>query len=192
MIINVMKKTFAIFAILLVASTAMAQGRYQMKSGIAKTVTTVGDSKTEATQYWDDYGGLECLKQRMDIPGLVSYDYYTITKGDKAWFVTDTDGKKASKVFQNPTPDLNFLNITPAVEEKYNIKDFGGDTYLGKPCKKYTYETTQNRKKGLWTVWVYKGFILKSICVLGKRESIIEVVELKENVPVPPEVFDIP
>ena len=71
-----MKKILTFCAVMLVALTAMAQGRYQMKSGIAKTVTTVGDSKTEATQYWDDYGAVESLKQRMDIPGLVRLLYH--------------------------------------------------------------------------------------------------------------------
>ena len=192
-----MKNTLVCILLLLTAAatTAMAQDgtrRYAIKSGIAKTVTTVGDSQTEAVQYFDNYGAVECLKQHMDIPGLVSYDYYTITKGDQAWFVTDTDGKKSSKGFENPTPDLNFLNLTDQVKAKYNIQDLGEDTFLGKKCHKYSYETTQKRKTVNWTVWVYKGFILKSISKMGRRESIVEVTELKENASVPAEVFDIP
>ena len=70
--------------------------------------------------------------------------------------------------------------------------DWQEDTFLGKKCHKYSYETTQKRKTATWTVWVYKGFILKSISKLGRRESVIEVTELKENASVPAEVFDIP
>ena len=188
-----MKKILTLCAVMLVALTAAAQGkRYAFKSAIATTVTTVGDLRTEATQYIDNYGALECLKQHQEIPGLVSYDYYTITNGDKAWFVTEAEGKKSSKPFKALTQELNFLNLTDQVMEKYNFKDFGGETMFGKPCQKYTYETIQNRKTCYWTVWVYKGFIMKSICKLGKRETIIEVTKLQENVPVPAEVFEIP
>lgn len=188
-----MKRIVTLCVLAALATAAPGQEKkYAFKSAIATTVTTVGDLKTEATQYIDNYGALECLKQRQEIPGLVAYDYYTITKGDKCWFVTDADGKKSSKPFANPTQDLNFLNLTDAVQLKYNMKDFGEEAALGKPCHKYSYETVQNRKTCYWTVWVYKGLILKSICKLGKRESIIEVTDLQENVPVPAEVFDIP
>lgn len=190
-----MKKIITLCLLAFVATAALAQDgarRYAIKSGIATTVTTTGDTQTEATQYFDNYGAMESLKQHMDIPGLVSYDYYTVTKGDKAWFVTNTEGKKSSKGFDNPTPDLSFLNLTDEVKAKYNIQDLGEDSFLGKSCHKYSYETTQKRKTVSWTVWVYKGFVLKTITKMGKRESVIEVTSLKENVSVPAEVFETP
>lgn len=39
-----MKKILTLCAVMLVALTAAAQGKYEIKSGIAKTVTTVGDT----------------------------------------------------------------------------------------------------------------------------------------------------
>ena len=183
-----MKKIITLSILLLTAITAFAQHRYEMRSGIATTATCTNGQMTYATQYFDDYGALDCLQQHMEIPGFVSYDYYTITKGDTCWMVVEGGG---TKKFKNPTPDLNFLNLTPEVCAKYKIQDLGEDTFLGKLCHKYSYEVKQNRKKGLWTVWIYKGFILKAHCSLGHLESDIEVIELRENVPVPAEVFNV-
>ena len=190
-----MKKIFTLCFLVLLATAALAQDgarKYSIKSGIATLITTTGDTQSESTQYFDNYGAQECLKQHMEMPGLVSYDYYTITKGDKAWFVTDVDGKKSSKGFDNPTPDLNFLNPTDEIKAKYNIQELGTDTFLGKKCTKYSYETIQKRKTVSWTVWVYNGFVLKSITKMGKRENVIEVTKLQENVAVPAGIFDIP
>lgn len=183
-----MKKIIAISFLLFMAFALMAQEhRYGIKSGIAYTVTITNGTTTTSTQYFDEYGDLDCIQQHMEVPGLVSYDYYTITKGDTCWFRTDNGG---TKKFKNPTPDLNFLNLTDAVRAKYKIQDLGSDTYLGRHCEKYYYETKQNHKTVKWTVWTYKGLIIKAHCVNGHLESFIEVNELEENVPVPPEMFE--
>ncbi|MBQ9411188.1 MAG: hypothetical protein IJU21_06225 [Bacteroidales bacterium] len=184
-----MKRLVFTALLLMTALGAFAQGRYGIKSGIAKTRTVTDGHETFATQYFDDYGKKESLKQRMDIPGLVSYDYYTITKGNKAWMITVTDGKRNVRDFDNPTPDLTFLNPSQEVMAKYNMQYLGDEKVLGKPCKKYSYEIKQNRKTVLWTVWAYKGFPLKTVTQKGKKTNTIEVTELKENVAVPQDVF---
>lgn len=190
-----MKKTVLIALMLATAFGAWAQEiskRYEIKSGIIKLISTTGGHETEETQYFDNYGAMESLVFTTEIPGLVKYDTYTITKGDKAWFVNDTEGKKTSKAFDNPTPDLNFLNPTPDAIEKYKIEEIGEETFLGRPCKKFTYETSQGRKKCQWTVWVYKGVTLKSIAKMGRRDVIVEATDFQENASVPAKVFEIP
>lgn len=185
-----MKKIITATLLILIALGASAQGRYAIKSGIAKTKTTVDGHETFATHYFEDYGRKESVKQTMDIPGLVSYDYYTITIGDKAWMVTLNSGKRSVKGFDNPAPDLTFLSPSQDVMAKYNMKYLGEETVLGKPCKKYSYELKQNRKTVLWTVSAYKGFPLKTIVKNGKSQSVIVVTEFKENVSVPKDVFN--
>lgn len=184
-----MKRFIVTTLLLIIASAAFAQGKYGVKSGIVKAKTTAGGHETFSTQYFDDYGRKESVKQTMEIPGMVSYDYYTITIGDKAWMVTDTDGKKSGKAFDNPAPDLTFLNPSSAVMAKYNMKYLGEEKVLGKPCKIYSYEIKQNRKTVLWTVSTYKGIPLKTVIKNGKKESTIVATELKENAAVPQAVF---
>ena len=190
-----MKKAFLfalMFAITLGVWAQEESKRYEIKSGIINLISTTGGHETEETQWFDDYGAMESLVFTTEIPGLVKYDTYTITKGDKAWFVNDTEGKKSTKAFDNPTPDLNFLNPTPNAIEKYKIEEIGEETFLDRLCKKFTYETSQGRKTCQWTVWVYKGITLKSIAKMGRREVIVEATVFQENVPVPTEVFEIP
>lgn len=185
-----MKKIITTALLILIALGVSAQGKYAIKSGIAKTKTTVNGTATFGTHYFEDYGNRESVKQTMDIPGLVTYDYYIITIGDKDWTVTVNEGKRSVKGFDNPTPDLTFLSPGQDVMAKYNMKYLGDETVLGKPCKKYSYELKQNRKTVLWTVSAYKGFPLKTVVKNGKNESVIEVTELKENVSVPKDVFN--
>ena len=184
-----MKRILTTILLLAIALCASAQNKYAIKSGIIKTKTIADGHETFGTQYFEDYGKKESVKQTMDIPGLVTYDYYTITIGNKAWMVTDTDGKKSGKAFDNPTPDLTFLNPSADVMAKYNMQYLGEEKVLGKPCKIYSYEIKQNRKTVLWTVSAYKGIPLKTVIKNGKKTSTILATELKENVAVPQAVF---
>ena len=190
-----MKKTLLIAMMFAVAFGAWAQEtskRYEIKSGIIKFISSTGGNETEETKYFDDYGAMESMVFTTEIPGLVKYDTYTITKGDKAWFVTDTEGTKSVKAFDNPTSDLNFLNPTSQTIEKYKMEEIGEETFLDRPCKKFTYETTQGRKTCQWTVWVYKGVTLKSVAKIGRRDVLVEATEFQEDVSVPANVFEIP
>jgi len=191
-----MKRILTAFLMLALVWGASAQDnarKYAIKSGIAKTKTITGGHQTEGMQYFDDYGAVETLTQRIEVPGLITYDAVTVTKGDKIWLFTQ-EGEKlsASKKADNPLPDLNFLNLTDEVKAKYKIEEVGEDTFLGKPCKVYTYETVQNRRKVSWKTWVYKGFSLKYEAKYSRRDVLYEVVEFKENVAVPAEKFQIP
>ena len=185
-----MKRIITTALLLMIALGAMAQGKYAVKSGILKTKTVAAGHESFATQYFDDYGRKESVKQKMDIPGMVSYDYYTVTKGDKAWMVTVTDGKRSVKSFDNPTPDLTFLKPSKEIMEKYKMQYLGEEKVMGKTCKIYSYEIKQNRKPVLWTVSVYKGVPLKTIIKSGKKTSTITVTEFKENASVPQDVFN--
>lgn len=187
-----MKKTFLLVMMLAVVSVVYAQEnkRYGIKSGIIKLVATVGNHATNETQYFDNYGGKESVVYTTEIPGLVKYDSYIITVGDKGWTVTDNEGVKKGKEFKNPVPDLTFINPSKEVIEKYKIEEVGEETFLDRDCKIFTYEMTQNRKICYYRVWVYKGIILKSLMKMGKRESSIVASQFDENVPVPEEVFN--
>lgn len=191
-----MKKPLLFILALMMVFGAQAQEsakRYGIKSGILHLMASTGGHETEETQYFDDYGAMEALVFTIDVPGLVKYDTYTVTKGEKAWMFTDTEGKKSkAKAFDNPTPDLNFLNLTPEAAEKYKVKELGHEDVLGYDCTKYTYEIMQGRKTCYWTAWVYKGVILKSITKIGRQESTIEATRFEKNVTVPAKVFEIP
>ena len=187
-----MRRFFLILAAAAICMAAAGQSsRYGVKSGILKLVaSTGGPDKTEQTQYFDRYGAEESVTYTMDIPGIVTYDIWMITKGADMWSVTVTDGKRAVKKSQNPTPDLNFLKPTPEAVQKYNLQEVGEERFLNRNCKVFTYETKQGRRTVQNKAWVYKGVILKSEMQVGRRTATVTAVEFKENVRVPDGVFN--
>lgn len=187
-----MKRILTACLVLTVAWGASAQDtfkKYDMKSCIARTQTTTGGSVTEGTFYMDDYGAFECDIKKMEIPGLVSYDYGVLTRINRVWTFNVQDGKADYKESPNPMPDLNFLGVTDELARKYEMQDLGEDSFMGKPCHKFSYIVIQNRKRVEWTVWAYKGVPLKYVIKQGRRESVVEVVDLQENVPIPDNIL---
>lgn len=185
-------KRILLFALtLLVALGASAQDgrRYGIKSGILELEVNADGHITAETQYFEDYGAHESTMFTMDIPGLMKYDSYTITKGKEAWGVSDDGTKRNSKAFDNPLWDFTLLNPSPEVVAKYKIEEVGSDTVLGRKCTIYTYETTQGRKAVYWKAWVYKGVTLKAITKRGRKESTIEAKSFRENVAIPAKAF---
>ena len=191
--LKTMKKLLLIgLALLASAGTMMAQEeahRYGIKSGIAHEVTRLNEHETPAVHYFDNYGDCEAVVQTIDMGGLGSFENTTIVKKEKAWFLNASGMTE----FDNPLPDLTFINPSEAVVAKYKLVDTGEEEeVLGRICRKYTYETTQGRKKVQNTAWVYKGITLKSIMKIGRRETYYEMTDFQENAEVPAEIFNIP
>ncbi len=183
-----MKKILFCCLLLAVAWNAAAQNgfkKYGVKSAILKTQTTTGGHVTPGTLYIDDYGAFECDIKTMEIPGLVSYDYGILTRGDRIWTFNVQEGKVQAKESVNPMPDLNFLGVTDELAAKYEMKDLGEEECMGKSCHKYSYVVLTNRKRVEWTVWAYKGLPMKYLIKQGRKESVVETVDLQENARIP-------
>ena len=187
-----MKKTLLLCPLLSMAFGAAAQDtfkKYAVKSAIAKTKSTTGGQVTDGTLYIDDYGAFECDIKTMDIPDFITYDYGILTRKDRIWVFNIQEGKVDAKESPNPMSDLNFLDVTPELAQKYEIEDLGEEEFMGKTCHKYTYMVLTNRKKVYWTIWAYKGIPMKTVVKQGRRESVVEVVDLQENVPIPENIL---
>ena len=182
----------AILALLVTIPAAGQNGarRYGVKSGIIKLIASTSGVDTPETQYFDDYGQKESITFTTEIPGLAKYDSWVVTKGGGVWSFNVIDGKRTkAKESKNPTADLTFLNPSPEVVAKYNIKELGEEKFLGRNCKKYNYDITQGRNKITYTAWIYKGIILKQQGKVRNREVITYATEFKENVAVPASSF---
>lgn len=187
-----MKKTLLFFLLLSIAFGAAAQDsfkKYDFKSCIAKKKTTTRGHETEGTVYIDNYGAFECDIQTMDIPGFITYDIGVLTRKDRVWTFNVNEGKVDSKESPNPLANFNLLEVTDEMAQKYEMKDLGEVEYLGRKCHKISYIVLQNRKRVEWTVWAFKGFPLKTIVKQGRHESVIEVYDFQENVPIPDKIL---
>lgn len=187
-----MKRILTLVLLLSVTFGASAQDnfkKYGFKSCIAKKQSTTKGHVVEGTVYIDNYGAFECDIQTMDIPNFVTYDYGILTRKDRIWTFNVQEGKVDYKESPNPIADLNFLNVTEEMAQKYEIQNLGEEECLGKTCHKYSYIVLTNRKPVEWTVWTYKGFPLKTIVKQRRQESVVEIIDFKENVPIPDNIL---
>jgi len=187
-----MKKIATIVVLLSIAMAAMAQEapkKYELKSGFVKVVTQVMDQKTETTSFFDDYGAKEITKSKVSVPGGDEMEIATIQKDDKMYVVNYT----AKQVQEVPVQEsINYLDLTEEIVEKYKIKEEGKEELGDRECTKYSLEIVQMGQKAQLTVWVWKGYTIKSVTKINKVEITAEVVELVEDCTVLPMTFDVP
>lgn len=175
------------------AAAQNSNKRYELKSGIAKTRSITGGQQTDGVICFDDYGAKETLTQTIVVPELLTYDSVVLILEDSQWVYSIVDGKaQTPKKSKDPMPVFNYLHPTERMIETNKFTEVGKDTFLGRPCKVYTYESTQGRRKSTWKVWVYKGFALKYEAKIGRRDVLFECLDLRENVSVPAKQFVIP
>ena len=178
-------------AAVLLLIPAFAQKRYELKSGILQLISYADGHEMQQTQYFDNYGASQAVTYIIDIPGLVKQRVWAITQGNRAWMVTtQLAAKSKAKEIDNPLLDLTFISPSAEVVEKYKIKELRKEEFLGRECTVFNYDQFQNRKRYTVTAWVYKGVILKQEYTYKKSHVISVTTELKENVPVPAEIFD--
>lgn len=176
----------------MMAYAAVAQEapkKYGIKSGIAKTVTEVMGQKVEATSYFDNYGAVTVSKTKTAVPGAGEMEIATIAKDGKTYMVNYT----AKQVQEMPAQEeINYMNLTDEVIAKYKIKELGTEKVGDRECIKYTEEISQMGQKAVSTVWVWKGFPMKSIIEVAGMQIVAEVTEFTEDAFILPQTFEIP
>lgn len=184
-----MKRIISIaVAIVLVFFASAQTKKYDIKSGIVKTSSEIMGQKIEATHYFDNYGVIESTRTRVTSPDG-EMDILTITKDGKMNIVNYT----TKEVKEVPIPEfINYLNLTPEIIEKYNIKEAGTETVMDKQCTKYTESIEKNGQKIESTVYVWKGYVIKSVSDFAGISMVVEVTDFNEDAFILPENFEIP
>ncbi len=143
--------------------------------------------------YFDDYGKKESILTEINMSGLIRMNKQMLAITDGEWITTlDLEERKGEKARMADKP-INFLQLTSEIRKKYNMKELGEETILGKPCRKLSIETTERGERIQMHVWVWKGLQLKSETYYNNQLLYLEVAtHIKENVPVPADKFEIP
>lgn len=184
-----MKKLYLSIMVLMFTIAAVAQERkYDIKSGIMKTVTSVMGQKVNAVLYFDDYGNIEC-SQTKTFSGSEQINISAISKYG-AMYIVNHFQKQTQEV--PPQESINYLYLTPEIIERYNIQELGREKVLDKDCIKYSAEISQLGQKSSVLVWVWNGIPLKSITSSNGMEIKVEVLETQFNIDIDPTVFEIP
>ena len=178
-----MKKIFTICAMLLVAATAFAQGRYGIKSGSYKTEMDLMGQTITNTTYFDDFGAKEVSSISM-----MGMEMTTLMKDGKTYMIN----KAEKSVQEMPAQEsINYLNLTDEVVAKNKIKETGKETVSGKECTVYTAEISQMGQTAKATVSVWNGFAMKSVIDAGGFAISQKIVEITEG-PVDAALFEVP
>lgn len=185
------KLFLAAAAIVAVSATAQAQeARYEFEKAVITTKAEMMGQPMVTTYYIDDYGKNEASEFTMDMSamggnkmqmrsvrqadGTVTFDVNNVKEGHKS------EGT------------VNFLNLTPEVIKKHKIKEKGEEVIEGRPCKIYTVNTEQMGMSVSSTVWVWKGFTVKTVVDGGMFTIETKLDTFDENGKIPDGIFTIP
>ncbi len=185
------KLFLAAAAIVAVSATAQAQeARYEFEKAVITTKAEMMGQPMVTTYYIDDYGKKEASEFTMDMSamggnkmqmrsvrqadGTVTFDVNNVKEGHKS------EGT------------VNFLNLTPEVIKKHKIKEKGEEVINGRPCKIYTVNTEQMGMSVSSTVWVWKGFTVKTVVDGGMFTIETKLDTFDENGKIPDGIFTIP
>ena len=185
-----MKKSLILLFALLAGSLAYAQepARYEVKSGIVKSIVDMGGQTSESTLYFDDYGRIQCSVEHMEMPGLGEWDAVTIIK-DGIPHIINAYGKVQTI---ERRVDPNYLALTDEDIKAYKITEGGTETVDGRECQVYNEELKQLGRKNIITVYVWKGIPVKTVIKRhGKVASTTTAREILLDAPLPPDIFDI-
>ena len=163
--------------------------KYGFKSAIATINTELLGRTIESTAYVDNYGAQTSQVVEMNVPLKGNVKSATIVRDGKSYTVNYTSKKiEVADAIEQP----DFLNPTTAEKEKYNMKELAEDSVLGKKCVVYILDTDYNGTPATMTVWIYKGYPMKSETDTGIFKVTTEVTSFEENVDIPQDVLEIP
>ena len=183
----IMKKSLIVCLLLFVTISLSAQdAKYEIKSAIIKKEMTMMGQKIETINYIDDFGKKE--SGDMNFPGVGNL---RIIQEGQSVITVNLDSKQAMRA-NLPEKPINYLQLTPEVREKYNIKETGEEEIAGKVCKKYSLDVVQMGQSVEIKAWVWKGIVLKSETAGNGMIIVDKAIEIQENAEVPADKFVVP
>ena len=184
------KMIIAAAAMVFAAATTQAQeARYEFEKAVITTKTEMMGNPMITTYYISDYGKQEASEFKMDMSAMGGnvMNMRTVVKpdGSVSFDINSKEGRKTEG-------SVNFLNLTPEVVKKHKIKEKGEEIVNGYPCKKYEVNTEQMGMAVASTVWVWKGFPVKTVVDGGMFQIETVMDSFDENGAIPEGIFDVP
>jgi hypothetical protein len=165
------------------------KGKYALKSAVVEYKANMMNMETKVTTSFDDYGAKESSVTEMEMMGQ---SIKTVTlKKDSIMYTYNPDQKTGSKVsMKSNQADIDFENLTEAFQKEMHLEKVGEETFMDKPCIKYTIDSEQLKMKGSFLVW--KGIALKTDVDMGGLKMVMTAVKIAENTDLPASTFDVP
>lgn len=167
--------------------------QFGYKTGvIVYTSSTMGISQ-DITMWFDDFGRVtlseiksSVLGQRVHQLNIVKdslvYNIDMISKAGTWMTLTDDTSSES----------YNYRTLTDEDLKMHNIVFEGKENFLGRECKIYSQKENVNGQQVDMKVWIWDGIPLKSVSSVSGIEVTMEALQLKVNVDIPAEKFEVP
>jgi len=190
------KKTLLAGLLLLTTAAMPAFGgnKYAVKSAIIKKEMSVMGQSITNIFYIDNFGAKEAIETTMKNGIAAGVDKHIRRIYDGSSVVNiDLDLNTATQTALPDELQVNYLQLTPEVKEKYKLKETGQENVAGKPCTTYSMEMTQMGVTAYVKAWVWKGIPLKTeTSAAGMVLTSEKVIDIQENAVVPADKFIVP
>lgn len=163
--------------------------KYTIKSGIVEYKAQMMGMDYKQLTYFDEYGGKETIELAMQMTGMDAKSI-TIMKDGYMYNFNPVEKTGTKNRISEKTGNIDFQNLSKEIQEEMNIKKVGEETFLGKPCIKFSIDDKSLKMKGYYLVW--KGVALKTDITMSTAKIYIEAINIQENVAIPAERFEIP
>lgn len=191
-----MKKLSFFLSLVLIAFGAAAQdtipenAQIEFKSAIIKGETTVMGQVSQTEEYVDDYGNKILAITTVSVPLMGEVKSGNLILGDVSYIIN----YRTNKVQKTEAPEsVNYLHLDEDTIKKFNIKEEGTETVLGRECKKMSLNLEAQGTSVPATIWVWKGIPLKTIYQLGEgMEMVTNVTDIQTDVEIDPSKFEVP
>jgi len=171
------------------AATQAQEARYEFESAVITTKTEMMGNPMITTYYISDYGKQEASEFKMDMSAMGGnvMNMRTVVQADGSvsFDINSKEGRKTEG-------SVNFLNLTPEVVKKHKIKEKGEEIVDGRLCKKYEVNTEQMGMSVASTVWIWKGFPVKTVVDGGMFQIETVMDSFNEGGEIPEGIFDVP
>lgn len=167
----------------------LSKGKYAIKSGIVEYKANVINMEQTQTITFDDYGAKQVTQAKMEMMGM-KINQYTLIKDGYIYSFNKEKKTGTKHPVAAEKSDIDFQNLTEEIKEKMKIKKIGEETFLGKPCVKYSIDNEKLKMKGVY--WVWNGIALKMDVDMGGMKMVLETVKIEENPNIPANTFDVP
>jgi len=167
-----------------------ADARYPFKSAIIKK--NIPEKTYPDIIYIDDYGAKEAIETTEEyVSGkIIQILQIRIPGGGVAIHVNLVD-KTASLMSSEAMDGITFMNA----EDLKDYKEVGEEMVADKPCKIYRRNPSELDPSGPDeedSLWIWNGILMQQFTSFGEIRTGRWIESFQENVPIPPEKFEIP
>lgn len=167
-----------------------ADAHYPFKSAIIKK--NIPEKTYPDIIYIDDYGAKEAIETTEEyVSGkIIQILQIRIPGGGVAIHVNLVD-KTASLMSSEAMDGITFMNA----EDLKDYKEVGEEMVADKPCKIYRRNPSELDPSGPDeedSLWIWNGILMQQFTSFGEIRTGRWIESFQENVPIPPEKFEIP